>query len=63
MKAYWVAFGAGMLAVVIGGVLWVVSDRQLGLVLILGGMVIAVLGAIMRLVEWGMARGKRSLPC
>ncbi len=60
VKAYWIAAGVGVLVAVIGVVLWMVSDKQFGVILILSGMTIAALGVVMRLVEWAMNKGKRS---
>ena len=58
MKAYWVTAGVGTLVAVIGAVLWTTSDQQLGVILVLSGMVIAVLGLVMRLVQWGADKSK-----
>jgi len=58
MKAYWLVAGAGLLAAVIGGVVWTISDEQLGLILVLGGMVVAVMGLVMRLLQWGVDKSK-----
>ncbi len=60
MKVYWVTVGIGALVAVVGGVLWTMSDQRLGLMLILGGLVVAILGLVMRLVEWVMNKGKKS---
>jgi hypothetical protein len=58
MKAYWVTAGVGTLVAMIGGVVWTVSDGQLGVILVLSGLVIAVLGLVMRLVQWGIDKSK-----
>ena len=60
MKSYWIAVGLGTLVAVVGAVVWTISDHQFGLILVLSGLVIAILGAVMRIVEWAMAKGKRS---
>ncbi len=58
MKAYWVTAGVGTLVAVIGAVLWLNSDGQLGFILVLSGLVIAVFGLVMRLVQWGIDKSK-----
>jgi hypothetical protein len=58
LKAYWITAGVGTLVAVIGAVLWLSSDGQLGLILVLSGMVIAILGLVMRLVQWGIDKSK-----
>jgi hypothetical protein len=58
MKAYWITAGVGTLVAVIGGVVWTVSDGQLGLILVLSGLVIAILGLVMALVQWGIDKSK-----
>jgi hypothetical protein len=60
MKSYWIAVGLGTLVAAVGAVVWTISDEQFGLILVLSGLVIAILGAVMRIVEWAMAKGKRS---
>ena len=54
------AYGGGTLVAVVGAVLWFATDKQLGLILILSGITIAIVGLVMRAVEWAMAKGKRS---
>jgi predicted lysophospholipase L1 biosynthesis ABC-type transport system permease subunit len=58
MKAYWLVAGAGLLAAVVGGVMWAMSNEQYGLILVLGGMVVAVMGLVMRLLQWGVDKSK-----
>jgi hypothetical protein len=58
LKSYWIAAGLGTLVAVVGGVLWVVSDHQLGLILVLSGLVIACIGLVMRLLQWGVDKSK-----
>jgi hypothetical protein len=58
VKAYWAAVGLGTLAVVIGGVVYFTSDHKFGLIVILTGLVVAILGLMMRLVQWAMDRSK-----
>ena len=58
MKVYWLVAGAGLLAAVIGGVMWAMSNEQYGLILVLGGMVVAVMGLVMRLLQWGVDKSK-----
>jgi hypothetical protein len=48
MKAYWVTAGIGALVTVVGGAVYLMSDQKFGLILILGGLVVAVLGFAMR---------------
>ncbi len=59
MKLYWMTVGAGALIAVVGGVLWVVSDERFGMILVLGGLIVAIVGLMMRLIEWFMEKGKR----
>ncbi len=58
MKAYWLVAGAGVLVAVVGGVVWTMSDKQFGVILVLGGMVVAVMGLVMRLLQWGVDKSK-----
>jgi hypothetical protein len=51
VKAYWVTAGVGVLITVVGGVVYGMSDHKFGLILILGGMVVAIMGLVMRIVE------------
>ncbi|MDR3685848.1 MAG: hypothetical protein P4L93_02665 [Coriobacteriia bacterium] len=51
MKVYWVTMGAGLLAAVFGVVAYTVSDHEFGVILVLGGLVVCVMGAAMRLAE------------
>jgi hypothetical protein len=50
VKSMWITVGVGTAVAVIGAILWFASDERLGLMLILGGMVVACLGIVMRLV-------------
>jgi hypothetical protein len=50
VKAYWITAGIGALVVVVGGVVYLMSDQKFGLILILGGMVVAIMGLVMRFV-------------
>jgi len=59
MKSYWIAYGGGTLAAVVGGVLWVASEERFGAIIMLAGITIAIIGLIMNLVEWAMNKGKR----
>lgn len=58
MKAYWMTVGAGALLAVVGGILWVTSDNRYGLIITLSGLVIAVLGLVIMLIQWGMDKSK-----
>jgi uncharacterized sodium:solute symporter family permease YidK len=60
VKLYWIALGLGTLTAVVGGVMWVASNHQSGLLLVLSGLVIAIIGLVMVAVEWAMNKGKRS---
>ena len=51
MKVYWVTVGLGVLVAVFGLIAYNMSDHQFGFMMILGGMVVAALGAAMRLAE------------
>lgn len=49
MKAYWVTAGIGTLVTVVGGLMWVYGQRDsLASILMLGGIVVAIMGLIMR---------------
>jgi hypothetical protein len=50
MKSYWVTAGIGALVTVVGGVVYFMSDERFGLILILGGLVVAIMGLVMRFV-------------
>jgi hypothetical protein len=58
VKAYWVTAGVGVLVVAVGGVVYTMSDHKFGLILILGGLVVAIMGLMMRLVHWAVDRSK-----
>ena len=58
MKAYWVAVGLGILIAVAGGLVYVLSDHRLGVFVILGGMVVAIIGLVMRLIQWAVDNSK-----
>jgi hypothetical protein len=58
IKAYWITAGVGTLVAVIGAALWLSSNGQLGFILVLSGLVIAVFGLVMRLVQWGIDKSK-----
>ena len=61
VKAYWLAAGLGTLVAVIGMILYMVSDHQLGIILILGGLIVATMGLVMRLIQAGVDNsGKRA---
>jgi hypothetical protein len=53
-----VTAGVGTLVAVVGAVVWTISDKQFGVILVLSGLVIAVLGLVMRLIMWGVAKSK-----
>ncbi len=57
-NAYWITAGVGALVAVVGGVVWTISDKQFGFILVLSGLVIAVLGLVMRLIQWGVDKSK-----
>jgi hypothetical protein len=58
VKSSVVVAGLGILVAVVGAVLWFMSSQQLGLILILGGMVIGVFGLVIGLVQWGVDKSK-----
>lgn len=58
MKAYWVAAGAGVLLAIVGLFVWNMSDEKFGLILVLSGLVLATLGLVMRLIQWGIDKSK-----
>ena len=49
MKSYWITAGVGTLIAVVGGVVYFASDERFGLIIILGGMVVAIMGVVMRI--------------
>jgi len=58
MKAYWMAAGAGLLIAIVGLVVWYMSDERFGVILVLSGLVLATLGLVMRLIQWGIDKSK-----
>ena len=50
MKAYWITAGIGALIAVAGSIVYFASDERYGIILILSGLVIAILGLVMRFV-------------
>jgi hypothetical protein len=58
VKAYWITAAVGTLVAVVGAIVWLTSDHQFGFILILSGLVVAILGLVMRIVQWGMDKGK-----
>ena len=58
MKTYWLVAGLGFLVTVVGGVVYFVSDERYGLILILGGMVVAIMGLVMALLQGAMDKSK-----
>jgi len=52
-------FGAGTLVAIIGGILWFASDKELGFMLGLTGMTVAVLGGAIAVVQWGIDKSKK----
>ncbi len=58
MKAYWMVAGGGLLVAIVGLIVWYASDEKFGLILILSGLVLATLGLVMRLIQWGIDKSK-----
>jgi hypothetical protein len=58
MKVYWLTAGLGVAVTVGGGIIYGMSDHTYGLILILGGMVVAIMALVMRLIESAMANSK-----
>ena len=58
VKAYWITAGVGTLVAIVGAVVWTISDKQFGVILVLSGLVVAVLGLVMRLIQWGVDKSK-----
>ena len=58
MKAYWVTAGVGALVTIVGGIVYLTSDHKFGLILILGGMVVAIMGLVMALLQGAMDNSK-----
>ncbi len=58
MKAYWVTAGVGTLVAVIGAVRLDSQRWSARFILVLSGLVIAVFGLVMRLVQWGIDKSK-----
>ena len=50
MKSYWITAGVGALVAVAGAIVYFASNERYGIILILSGLVIAVLGLVMRFV-------------
>ena len=50
MKAYWITAGIGTLVAIVGSIVYFATNEQFGLMLILGGLVVATLGLVMRFV-------------
>ena len=50
VNAYWVTAGIGALVAVFGSILYFATNERFGLILILGGLVVAIMGLVMRLV-------------
>lgn len=57
VKVYWITAGVGFLALLAGVAIYVLSDQQVGVIVIICGLGAAVLGLLTRLGEWYM-RGK-----
>jgi hypothetical protein len=56
MKTTWIVAGLGVLAAVVGAVMWLSGNATtIGLILILGGMVVAIMAVVMQLVVAAMA--------
>ena len=55
VRTEWIVAGVGALVFVIGGVVYMTSNQQFGVILILGGLVVGVVGVGMRLAMgiWG----------
>lgn len=43
---------------VVGLAVWCMSDKQFGVILVLSGLVLATLGLVMRLIQWGIDKSK-----
>lgn len=50
MNAYWITAGIGTLVAIVGSIVYFATNEQFGLMLILGGLVVATLGLVMRFV-------------
>jgi hypothetical protein len=60
MKVTWIVAALGVLAAVVGAVMWLSgSATTIGLILILGGMVVAIMAVVMQLVVAAMEDKKR----
>jgi hypothetical protein len=58
LKVYWVTAGLGVAVTLGGGLVYGMSDHKYGLIMILGGMVVAIMALVMRLVESAMTNSK-----
>ena len=58
MKTYWIAAGVGTLVTALGGVVYYMSDAKNGLIVILGGMVVAIMALVMALIQSAMDKSK-----
>jgi hypothetical protein len=51
VKAYWITAGVGTLVAIVGALVYTFGQRgTLGIVLFLGGLVVAIMGLVMRFV-------------
>jgi hypothetical protein len=58
VKAYWITAGVGTLVTAVGGAVYLMSDHKNGLIIILGGMVVAIMALVMALVQGAMNKSK-----
>ncbi len=58
MKTYWIVAGVGTLVTAVGGVVYYMSDANNGLIVILGGMVVAIMALVMALIQSAMDKSK-----
>jgi NhaP-type Na+/H+ or K+/H+ antiporter len=50
VKSYWMTAGVGALIAVVGAIVYFASNERYGIILILSGLVIAIMGLVMRFV-------------
>jgi hypothetical protein len=58
VRTYWIVAGVGVLATAVGGVVYFTTDAKNGLIVILGGMVVAIMALVMALVQSAMDKSK-----
>jgi len=58
VKTYWIVAGVGVLVTAVGGIVYQFSDAKNGLIVILGGMVVAIMALVMAMIQTAMDKSK-----